>query len=102
MNYAHTVTVALSYEEAVQQTRESLAEQGFGVLSEIDVRATFEAKLGVESAQALACAHSLTVCDVKNFVMSIGWAGGNSTSAGSMTTSTGFAASAQHWHWPNR
>ena len=63
MNYAHTVTVALSYEEAVQQTRESLAEQGFGVLSEIDVRATFEAKLGAESARALGDYVILGVCN---------------------------------------
>lgn len=63
MNYAHTVTVALSYEQAVQQTRELLAEQGFGVLSEIDVRATFEAKLGVESAQALGDYIILGVCN---------------------------------------
>ena len=63
MNYAHTVTVTLSYEQAVQQTRELLAEQGFGVLSEIDVRATFEAKLGVESAQALGDYIILGVCN---------------------------------------
>lgn len=63
MSYAHTVTVALPYEEAMQRTREVLAEQGFGVLSEINVRSTFEAKLGVESAQALGDYVILGVCN---------------------------------------
>jgi uncharacterized protein (DUF302 family) len=63
MSYAHTVTVALPYEEAVQRTRESLTEQGFGVLSEINVRSTFEAKLGIESAQTLGDYIILGVCN---------------------------------------
>ncbi|TFC41790.1 DUF302 domain-containing protein [Cryobacterium sp. TMT2-10] len=63
MSYAHTVTVALPYEEAVQRTRELLTEQGFGVLSEINVRSTFEAKLGVESAQTLGDYVILGVCN---------------------------------------
>lgn len=63
MSYAHTVTVALPYEEAVQRIRELLTEQGFGVLSEINVRSTFEAKLGVESAQALGDYVILGVCN---------------------------------------
>jgi hypothetical protein len=37
----------------VRRTREALLGQGFGVLSEIDVRSTFETKLGEESGQAL-------------------------------------------------
>lgn len=52
MSYTHTVTVPLSWEDAVQRTREALGEQGFGILTEIDVRATFEAKLGAEAAEA--------------------------------------------------
>lgn len=46
MSYTHTVTIPLSWTAAVEQTREALAEQGFGILTEIDVRATFAAKLG--------------------------------------------------------
>ncbi|MEB0203705.1 MULTISPECIES: DUF302 domain-containing protein [unclassified Cryobacterium] len=63
MSYAHTVTVSLPYEQAVSRIRELLAEQGFGVLSEINVRSTFEAKLGVDSAQALGDYVILGVCN---------------------------------------
>ena len=43
----------LSWGDAVQRTRAALNEQGFGILTEIDVRATFEAKLGPEAADAV-------------------------------------------------
>jgi uncharacterized protein (DUF302 family) len=46
--YALSVTVPRPYDETVQATREALAAQGFGVLTEIDIRATLQAKLGVE------------------------------------------------------
>jgi len=46
--YGFGTTVALPYEQAVQRTREALATEGFGVLTEIDVRATLEKKLGVD------------------------------------------------------
>ncbi len=63
MSYAHTITVSLSYDEAVRRIRELLAEQGFGVLSEINVRSTFEAKLGLESANALGDYVILGACN---------------------------------------
>lgn len=63
MNYAHTVTVALSYEEAVSRVREELSNQGFGVLTEIDVHATFETKLGAESANTLGDYLILGACN---------------------------------------
>ncbi|OAV62451.1 DUF302 domain-containing protein [Enteractinococcus helveticum] len=50
MTYTHTMTVDLSYDETVARTRKALAAQGFGVLTEIDIPATFETKLGPEAA----------------------------------------------------
>ena len=46
--YGSAVEVALPYERAVERTREALTSEGFGVLTEIDVRATMKKKLDVE------------------------------------------------------
>ncbi len=40
--------VAVGYEEAVALTREALKEQGFGVLTEIDVKKTMKEKIDVD------------------------------------------------------
>ncbi|MGD9525569.1 MAG: DUF302 domain-containing protein [Pseudonocardia sp.] len=48
MIFEHSITVDTPYNETVARTREALAEQGFGVLSEIDVKATLQEKRGVE------------------------------------------------------
>ena len=48
MDYQRSITIDLPYAQAVTRTREALAEQGFGVLSEIDVQATLRDKRGVE------------------------------------------------------
>lgn len=53
----------MPYGEAVTRTREALSDQGFGVLSEIDVRATFEAKLGSDAGQGLGDYILLGVCN---------------------------------------
>jgi uncharacterized protein (DUF302 family) len=42
------ITISLPYEQAVERTREALASEGFGVLTEIDVRATFKKKLDAD------------------------------------------------------
>lgn len=46
--YGISVTIAFPYEKAVERTREALAAEGFGVLSEIDVAATLKNKLDVD------------------------------------------------------
>lgn len=46
MKYFNEIQLDLPYAQAVARVREVLAEQGFGVLTEIDVRATMSAKLG--------------------------------------------------------
>jgi len=45
---AFAIVTDLSFEEAVQRCRKALAEEGFGVLTEIDVQATFKKKLDVD------------------------------------------------------
>ncbi|TDC85848.1 DUF302 domain-containing protein [Actinomadura sp. 7K507] len=46
MNYGITVRLRRSFSETVEQVRTALEEQGFGVLTEIDVRATLQEKIG--------------------------------------------------------
>ena len=46
--YALSRTMDLSYEEADRRVREELQKEGFGVLTEIDVRATLKKKLDVD------------------------------------------------------
>ena len=47
-DYGITTILDIGYDEAVERTRAALAEQGFGVLTEIDVAATMKAKLDVD------------------------------------------------------
>lgn len=50
MGYTLTTTVQRPYEETVEAVREALGEQGFGVLTEIDIKATLKKKLDVDVA----------------------------------------------------
>ncbi|MGY1994610.1 DUF302 domain-containing protein [Mycolicibacterium fortuitum] len=45
MALAISTTLHTRFDEAVRRTREALSEQGFGVLTEIDVKATLKKKL---------------------------------------------------------
>ena len=48
MSYALTTTVRRSFADTLEATRSSLAGQGFGILTEIDIQATLKAKLDVD------------------------------------------------------
>jgi uncharacterized protein (DUF302 family) len=47
-SYTLSVQVDRPYDETVEATRAALADQGFGILSEIDLAATMKAKLDVD------------------------------------------------------
>lgn len=48
MTYALSTTVSTPYAETVEAVRAALGEQGFGVLTEIDIKATMKKKLDVD------------------------------------------------------
>jgi len=48
VNYYISKYVDLPYDEAVVRTRQELKNEGFGVLTEIDVKATLKAKINVD------------------------------------------------------
>jgi len=47
-HYGMSVHTSLSLDEAEDQIRAALDDEGFGILTEIDVAATLQAKLGVQ------------------------------------------------------
>jgi len=46
--YAFTAVLNISYEDAVSKVTEALKEEGFGVLTEINVKETLKKKLGID------------------------------------------------------
>ncbi|CAN5898729.1 DUF302 domain-containing protein [soil metagenome] len=48
MDCQRMIALDLPYDEAVSSTRDALAEQGFGILTEIDVQATLKEKRGLD------------------------------------------------------
>jgi uncharacterized protein (DUF302 family) len=50
MSYTMSTTLARPYAESVEAVRAALTEQGFGVLTEIDLKATLKAKIDAEIA----------------------------------------------------
>jgi uncharacterized protein (DUF302 family) len=51
MSYSFSKFVDISYEEALQKVTEELQKEGFGVLTEIDVKETMKKKLNVDFAR---------------------------------------------------
>jgi len=48
MSYSNIKIVEGSFEAVEKQTRDSLLEQGFGIITEIDVKETFKKKLDLD------------------------------------------------------
>jgi uncharacterized protein (DUF302 family) len=46
--YAHRVELDVPYEKALERVTRELKEQGFGVLTEIDIKAKLKEKIGAE------------------------------------------------------
>ncbi|MDH3308023.1 MAG: DUF302 domain-containing protein [Acidimicrobiia bacterium] len=53
MSYHFSVNLRHDFDSVVERTRSELAEHGFGILTEIDVRATLKEKLGVDMGRYL-------------------------------------------------
>lgn len=61
MNYGMSRTLNRPFAEVNEEVRAALAEQGFGVVTEIDMQATLRTKIGVEIDQQII----LGVCNPK-------------------------------------
>ena len=48
MSYYFNKTLAIAFDEAVERVKAELKKEGFGVLTEIDVRKTLKEKIGVD------------------------------------------------------
>lgn len=48
MTYNHTKEVSYSFQEALEKIKTALSNEGFGVISEIDLKEKFKEKLNIE------------------------------------------------------
>jgi uncharacterized protein (DUF302 family) len=48
VSYYFSKTLAVGFDEAVRQTIEALKVQGFGIITEVDVKETLKKKIGVD------------------------------------------------------
>lgn len=62
MSYHFSKTLDASFEDAIEKTTASLKEEGFGVLTEIDIKATLKKKLDVDFRKY----HILGACNPPN------------------------------------
>ncbi|WP_413248937.1 DUF302 domain-containing protein [Sinomonas flava] len=65
MAYTLSTEVPLPYADAVEAVKAALSDQGFGVLTEIDIRKTFAAKLGPEAGDSVGDYVILGACNPK-------------------------------------
>jgi len=47
-NYGYSKKLSLAFEQAIENTKEELKKEGFGVLSEIDIKATLKKKIDAD------------------------------------------------------
>jgi uncharacterized protein (DUF302 family) len=62
INYGFTKEMDIPYEKAIEQAREALKKEGFGILTEIDVREKMKEKLGVDMTKYII----LGACNPQN------------------------------------
>lgn len=48
MNYVYSKTLSIRFDDAVTRTRDALAAEGFGVITEIDIQKTLKDKIGAD------------------------------------------------------
>jgi uncharacterized protein (DUF302 family) len=48
VSYYFSATLPLGFDEAIARTTEALKEEGFGIITEIDVKETLKKKLGID------------------------------------------------------
>lgn len=63
MTYTHHLTLDQPYGRAVESVRAALSEQGFGIITEIDMRVTFEKKLDTAAAEEIGDYIILGACN---------------------------------------
>jgi uncharacterized protein (DUF302 family) len=74
--YEMKKTVALGYDEAVEKVRGALTDQGFGILTEIDIKQKMKEKLGVDFKRYIilgACKRAFTPasCGMRGWRLSV-------------------------------
>lgn len=62
INYGFTKEMDIPYEKVIEQVREALKKEGFGILTEIDVRDKMKEKLGVDMTKYII----LGACNPQN------------------------------------